>query len=113
LARQKAWDEGEAKRLEEKKKIGPIARLAVEREGKEKVERSKKMEQEKRDIEAAQHDLEVKRQALQRAERAADIVMDDVDDDDDGQVGISGAGELQVRVFKRFIPFNTHNNRIR
>jgi hypothetical protein len=104
------WDEGEAKRLEEKKKIGPITRLVVEWEEKEKVERLKKMEQEKRDIEAAQHDLEVKRQALQRAERAADIVMDDVDDNDDGQVSISGAGELQVRVFKHFIPFNTHNN---
>jgi hypothetical protein len=106
LAKQKLWDEAEAKGSE---KRGPIARLVAEREEKEKVERFRKMEQDKRDIEAAQRDLEVKRQALRIAERAADVVMDDVDDDD-GQVGVSGAEEPQVRLFKRYIVFNTHNN---
>src|SRR5882762_1741044 len=84
LEGQRASDATEAIRHQEMDRNEvEIAKLAAEHDAREKQERLEKMEQDRLDIEAAEHDLHMRKQALHHAQQVADAHHNDDDDDDD------------------------------
>ncbi len=80
LASQCESDAAEAsRRLEEEKQKAAMAKLMAEREEDEKLERQRKLEQDRLDIQAAEHELTMRKKALHEAEKGPN----DGDDDDD------------------------------
>jgi membrane protein involved in colicin uptake len=89
LANQKASDEADAKKMEEdRKRIDAMARLEAERERQEKADALRRMKEEEDIIKAAERKLQLKKQALRDAQRAANPPV--VDEDD---VSVSTVGE--------------------
>jgi hypothetical protein len=74
---------------EEEMAKAEMARIAAEHEEHEKQERLKKLEQDRLDIEAAEHELEMHKQALHNAQKGSDPHDDDNDDDDDDNGSVS------------------------
>src|SRR6202521_398339 len=94
LADQKASDKVEAQRLEEeKKRKEEEARLIVEQEEKDRLERIRKREQDRQEIEAAECELEAKKKALCDTEKGAD----EEDENEDEEGSDSAAEEPVVR----------------
>jgi hypothetical protein len=94
LANQKASDEADAKKMEEdRKRIDAMARLEAERERQEKADALRRMKEEEDIIKAAEHELQLKKQALRDAQRAVNPPVNPpvvVDEDD---VSVSTVGE--------------------
>jgi hypothetical protein len=98
LANQKASDEAEAAKMKEDlKRIDEMARLEAERE--EKADALKLMKEEEENIKAAERELERKKKALRDAQKAAELLADNVvdeddeDEDEDDVVSVSTVGE--------------------
>lgn len=84
LANQQAADEAEEKKMEDdRKRIDEMARLAAEREAKEKADALKRMLEEEENVKAVERELAIKRQALRDAQKAAEMPLDDEDQDED------------------------------
>jgi hypothetical protein len=93
LEDQRMSDRAEMWRLEEEeRRREEAARLAAEKEKKEKLERSKKMEIDRQEIEAAERELEAKKEALRIAQKGPD----DDDEEEDEEGGESNADERVV-----------------
>ena len=89
LERQRTDDAVEAiRRQEEETNKTETAREAAERGAYETQERLKKLEQDRLNIEAAEHDLQMRKKALQDAENGADYSDNNDYDVDDGSVSI-------------------------
>ena len=85
---QRASDAAEAiQRQEMERHEVEIAKLAAEHDAREKQERLEKIEQDRLDIEAAERDLQMRKQALNHAQQVADEHDNDDDDDDDDDDG--------------------------
>ena len=83
LANQQVADEAEEKKMEDdRKRIDEMARLAAEREAKEKADALKRMLEEE-NVKAVERELAIKRQALRDAQKAAEMPLDDEDQDED------------------------------
>ena len=81
---QKASDEAEAKQMEEdRKRIDAMARLAAEKEAKEKADALRRILEEEEEIKATERELILKKQALRNAQKAAEIPPEDEDEEDD------------------------------
>ena len=88
LERQRTDNAVEAIRRQEETNKTEMAREAAERGAYETQERLKKLEQDRLNIEAAEHDLQMRKKALQDAENGADYSDNDNYDVDDGSVSI-------------------------
>ena len=89
---QKESDAAAAKRREEELKVkAEMARVAAEREVRERMERMEKLDAERMEIEAAERALALKKKALRDAQKVADNV--DVDKDKDDKEGSESAAE--------------------
>ncbi len=85
---QRTSDAAEAIRRQEMERHEvEIAKLAAEHDAREKQERLEKIEQDRLDIEAAERDLQMRKQALHHAQQVADEHDNDDDDDDDDDDG--------------------------
>jgi hypothetical protein len=84
LDEQKESDAARVRRQEEEKRQKKqMARLAAEQEVKDRLDRVRKMAEEREAIAAAERDLEAKKEALCITQKAADMDGDDEDDNDD------------------------------
>ena len=92
---QKVSDEAEAKQMEEdRKRIDAMARLAAEREAKEKADVLQRILEEEEAIKATECELHLKKQALRNVQKVAEIPPEDKDDEDDEDVAsISTVGD--------------------
>jgi 1,4-alpha-glucan branching enzyme len=104
LDEQKESDAAEVRRQEEEKRQKEqMGWLAAEQEEKDRLDRVRKMAEEREAIAAAERDLEAKKEALCITQKAADMDGDDEDDEDDDDEGSddqgseSAAEEAQVR----------------
>ena len=107
LDEQKESDATEVRRQEEEKRQKEqMAQLAAEQKEKDRLDRVRKMAEEREAIAAAERDLEAKKEALHITQKAADMDSDDEDDEDDeddddegsdDQGSESAAEEAQVR----------------
>ena len=79
--------------MEEKRRKEEEARLIAEQVEKDRLERIRKREQERQEIEAAERELEAKKKALRDTEKGAD--EEDENEDDEGSD--SAAEEPVVR----------------
>ena len=96
LASQRMSDAAEAiRRQEEEAHKAEIARIAAKQEEHEKQERRKRLEQDRLDIEAAERQLEMRKQALRDAPKGPHIGDYDNDDDDDGSVSASAGHQVR------------------
>jgi len=98
LANQKASDEAEATKMKEDlKRIDKMAWLESEQEEKEKADALKLMkEEEEENIKAAECELECKKKVLRDAQKAAELLVDNVvdeDEEDRDEVSVSTIGE--------------------
>jgi hypothetical protein len=98
LAKQKVSDEAEVQRLieEERQKVEAM-RLAAEQAEKDRAEKMRKVEEETQIMEAMQRDLDAK-QALREAQKAANIFVDDNNDNNDVAC-VSTVGEQVHSIF--------------
>jgi len=91
LASQRESDAAEASRLqEEERQKAEMARLAAMQEEEGKVEHLKKLQQDRLDIKAAEHELQMRKQVLRDVEKGPDD-----DNNDDGS--LSGPEGHMVR----------------
>ena len=99
LEDQKASDEAEAKQMEEdRKRIDAMARLAAEKEAKEKADALKRILEEEEDIKAAERELHLKKQALRNAQKAAELPPEDDDDGDEDDEDVASVSTVGDRV---------------
>jgi len=96
LASQRMSDAAEAFRHQEEEILkAEMARIAAENEEHERQERLKQLEQDRLDIEAAERQLRIRKQALRNAQEGRDVCDDDSNSDNGG--GVSAPAGNQVR----------------
>src|ERR1700683_232573 len=96
LEQQRASDMAEAKRLEEEQKVRENeARMLAEQQEKERWEKMEKMEKDRLEIEAAEHDLAAKKEALRNSQKGSN---NDEEDREEEEGSESGAEEQPVSV---------------
>ena len=98
LASQRMSDAAEAVRHQEEEILkAEMAKITAEGEEHERQERLKQLEQDRLDIEAAERQLRIRKQALRDAQKGRDGCDDDNDDDDDDDGSVSAPAGHQVR----------------
>jgi len=110
LARQRASDAVEVIRRQEEERVKvEMARIAAEDEERDKQEHLKQLEQDRLHIEAAERELQIRKQALRDAQNGPHARDDDNNNGNDGSVS-TPEGHLVRHVFIHSVYPNTNYN---
>src|ERR1700683_1320281 len=96
LEQQRVSDMAEAKRLEEEQKVRENeARMLAEQQEKERREKTEKMEKDRLEIEAAEHDLAAKKEALRNLQMGSNNDEEDGEGEEGSEAGAEEHPSLQ------------------